>query len=266
MPRTYSICMRMASYRRIFGLVGRQTLVVLLMVAVLAPAGFASHVNMNNDPSALQRCADLWNAMTFRSPKYVDTDAVILAAPCAVRLPYRYNLVGTPATRCKSGDHMITKRPIECVSTTLGFACRVDAYHAYQCAQNASSIRAKATNANINARGLLTLAHPPHVRPSFVPPSWVRNYPHLDGFIQPWTADASRLRSGLRFLHESESGTCGQGSDASGAKGAIRCYGANRVLDPCFPQGSSVGSGVVAACPVAAGSEQFVRFQITGLS
>jgi hypothetical protein len=96
------------------------------------------------------------------------------------------------------------------------------------------------------------------------PLAWQR-YPHVDGFIHPWTS-AGKLRRGLsldkaggpRHYH----GTCFRGTEFTHDTSALRCV-SDVQFDPCFPPTAGWNrSGAIVAC-AGAGSTRFWRFAIT---
>jgi hypothetical protein len=114
-------------------------------------------------------------------------------------------------------------------------------------------------NATINGRGVLKLdtalagTHP-------TPPLAWHRYPHLDGFILPWTA-SGKLRPGLRFRGLGK-GRCFRVDET--ARSAISCLTpTGGRFDACFPQRRTWRAGDLAACGTLADT-RFVRWTITG--
>jgi hypothetical protein len=116
-------------------------------------------------------------------------------------------------------------------------------------------------NAAISRRGVLKLDSPLKGTHSTSPLAWQR-YPHVDGFIEPWTA-GGKLRAGLRFKGEGR-GRCFRVDET--ARSALSCL--RRTLaryDACFPQRRHWQAGDLAACG-SLGHTSFVRWTITGHS
>jgi hypothetical protein len=91
------------------------------------------------------------------------------------------------------------------------------------------------------------------------PLAWQR-YPHIDGFVEPWTS-SGKLRPGLRFEGEGR-GRCFIVDET--VRCGISCL--RRTLsryDSCFPQRQSWRAGDLAACG-GLGDTRFVRWTITG--
>jgi hypothetical protein len=113
-------------------------------------------------------------------------------------------------------------------------------------------------NATIDERGVLELDSPlkgTHPTPSL---AWQR-YPHVDGFVEPWTA-SGKLRPGLRFTGEGR-GPCFVVSET--ARSGISCILPTLGrYDACFPQRRHWRVGDLAACGDL-GHTNFVRWTIT---
>jgi len=97
------------------------------------------------------------------------------------------------------------------------------------------------------------------------PLAWQRRYPHVDGFILPWTRDG-RLRPGLSFIETGPTrhlrGGCSRGSEHVVPKGSLRCV-SDVQLDPCFAPTAHWGHpGGIVACGYP-GWTKFSRFVIT---
>jgi hypothetical protein len=143
--------------------------------------------------------------------------------------------------------------------------CREDDSGGYACPLITSDGMPPLTNANgrTKQRGAIKLAAPVSgTRPTPLL-SWQRRYPHIDGFILPWT-QAGELRSGLRFV-ATEHGACGPSVETRAPKRAVRCVDGNTGAwtEPCFPQRQNFRVGNLAAC-AAPGLTTFVRWQISG--
>ena len=119
-------------------------------------------------------------------------------------------------------------------------------------------------NGRTDRRGTLTLDHPLAGTHPARPLAWQVRYPHVDGFILPWTRTGS-LRPGVSFNQDGGArhyrGTCSLGSQHTHAKGALRCY-SDVQFDPCFaPPGNWNRRGAIVAC-ASAGWTSFGRFVI----
>jgi hypothetical protein len=144
--------------------------------------------------------------------------------------------------------------------------CSIDAVGGYECPLVTSDGMPPLRNKNgtTDRRGVLTLDVPlegTHVTP---PLAWQRRYPHVDGFILPWTR-AGTLRQGLSFDQAGgarhDRGTCSRGSQQTVAKAALRCF-SDVQFDPCFaPAGGWNHRGAIVAC-ASAGWTRFGRFVI----
>jgi hypothetical protein len=170
-----------------------------------------------------------------------------------------------PKTGC-SGEAVMPGHPRYCVYTETTNVCVINAVGAYVCSRIADGgSRLGHKNATTNAHGVLKLdVLPTGTRPTS-PLAWQR-YPHVDGFIKPWTA-AGKLRHGLTLNRGSgearhSRGRCFRGSYFMHEKSALRCV-SNVQLDPCFAPGADWNHrGVVVVCG-APGSTTFWRFTIT---
>lgn len=96
------------------------------------------------------------------------------------------------------------------------------------------------------------------------PLAWQRRYPHVDGFILPWTRDG-QLRPGLSFIRTEGAqhlrGSCSPGSEHIVPKASLRCV-SDLQLDPCFaPSAHWNHRGTVVACG-SPGWTHFSRFVI----
>lgn len=119
-------------------------------------------------------------------------------------------------------------------------------------------------NGRTDRRGVLKLDVPLKGTHATPPLPWQRRYPHVDGFILPWTR-AGKLRAGLRFAGLTERGKCGHWVEHRVPRSAIRCVDARTggIDDSCFPQRRTFRAGDVAACG-APGDTTFTRWLITG--
>jgi hypothetical protein len=122
----------------------------------------------------------------------------------------------------------------------------------------------KAANGKTDRRGLLKLDVPLQGTHATPPLAWQHRYPHVDGYILPWT-EAGALRPGLSFDQAGGAqhyrGTCSRGSQQTGAKGALRCH-SDVQFDPCFAATANWNRrGAIVAC-ARSGRTNFGRFVI----
>jgi hypothetical protein len=98
--------------------------------------------------------------------------------------------------------------------------CQIDARGGYECPLVTSDGMPPLRNQNgtTDRRGVLKLDVPLKGTHATPPLAWQRRYPHVDGFILPWTR-AGRLRNGLRFDRVVEArhlrGACSPGRSTS---------------------------------------------------
>jgi hypothetical protein len=252
---------------------------VVIFSGGLGSATWASSKNPAMSPAqALRTCVDRWNQdnMLGWGPTLVSVSVRRLDAReqnhvglydhlrrCTVSLA-----VFAPRdsrTGC-SGYAAMPGHLKSCVSTQTTFVCVVNTVGGYECsryADGAPSLRNK--NATTDERGVLTLDAPLTGTHATAPLAWQRRYPHIDGYIHPWT-NAGQLRRGLTFDQAGGSdhsrGTCSRGSEQTHDKSALRCF-SDVQFDPCFaPAANWNRRGVVVAC-ADAGWTTFVRFVIT---
>jgi len=115
-------------------------------------------------------------------------------------------------------------------------------------------------NARIDAHGVLTLDQPLKGTHPTPPLAWQR-YPHLDGFIEPWTADG-KLRAGLRFDSVGRGRCFVVDETAVAAISCLTLTGGQARYEACFPQWQNWLPGELAACG-GLGSTRFLRWTIT---
>ena len=158
-------------------------------------------------------------------------------------------------------------RPKVCVERRSTYVCVINGFGAFACPTNAEGSPPLANeNATTDGRGVLRLEVPSRRTHATPPLPWQRRYPHVDGWIEPWTS-SGKLRPGLRFaIRYSGGGSCSRGSEQTVAKAAVRCFWVVRsaIVDPCFPQRAEWRHrGAVLACATAPGRTVFGRFVIT---
>ena len=142
--------------------------------------------------------------------------------------------------------------------------CRIGASGGYDCPLITSDgmPALRSPNGRTDRHGVLILDAPLRGTHATPPLPWQRRYPHVDGFILPWTR-SGRLRSGLRFVG-SERGTCGSFVEHRAPRSAVRCVDSRTAAytEPCFPQRRNFRRGDLAACS-APGLTSFTRWLIT---
>jgi hypothetical protein len=184
-------------------------------------------------------------------------------ARCVVSLAWEFRR--DPKNGC-SGGTVVPGRPGYCVDRSETYNCVINSSGAYACPANAETLRTplRNENATIDARGVLRLETPLEGTHATPPLAWQRRYPHVDGFIEPWTR-SGRLRPGLSFSL-SRHGPCGAGSEEVSDASAFRCRSSPvpEIFDPCFPSRRDWRSGDVAACTNRPGEKTFTRWTITG--
>jgi hypothetical protein len=119
-------------------------------------------------------------------------------------------------------------------------------------------------NATTDHRGVLKLDVPIAGTHATPPLAWQRRYPHVDGFILPWTP-AGKLRRGLSFDRVGEAqhyrGHCFRGSQQTIVKTALRCV-SDVQFDPWFaPTAHWNHPRAIIAC-ASPGWTSFSRFVI----
>jgi hypothetical protein len=142
--------------------------------------------------------------------------------------------------------------------------CRIGDSGGYECPLVTSDGMPPLTNSNgrTDRHGILKLDVPLTGTHPTPPLPWQRRYPHVDGFILPWT-QGGRLRSGLRFAR-TERGACGSFVETRVPRSAVRCVDGRTAAytEPCFPQRRNFRAGDLAAC-TGPGLTSFTRWQIT---
>jgi hypothetical protein len=218
------------------------------ILAVLLAALAAPHAQ------ALRTCADRWNQanMLGWGPARA---SVTIRRPDAVE-------------RRQLGD--LTRGAPRCLVVLAAGAgstwiCELNPVGAYYCPIRHEPMyrRLRNENARIGRRGVLQLEIPLAGTHTAPPLAWNR-YPHVDGFIHPWTR-AGKLRKGLRLEQPGAArhslGICMRGSEITFDRVALRCV-SDVQLDPCFPRTRDWNRrGAVVACG-APGYRTFDRFVV----
>jgi hypothetical protein len=156
--------------------------------------------------------------------------------------------------------------PKFCVSTQTTFVCVINTVGGYECTRYADgSPPLRNENATTDKRGVLTLDVPLTGTHATPPLAWQRRYPHIDGFIDPWTR-AGKLRRELTFEQAGAPrhyrGKCFHGSEFTFETSALRCV-SDVQFDPCFGATADWNHrGAVVAC-ASPGSTTFGRFVIS---
>ena len=143
--------------------------------------------------------------------------------------------------------------------------CRIGDTGAYDCPLVTSDGMPPLMHVNgtTDKRGVLTLDAPLTATHATPPLAWQRRYPHVDGYILPWTR-AGKLRPGLRFAG-AERGRCGPWVEHVLPRSGMRCVDSRTYSysEPCFTQRRNFRAGDIAACS-GPGSSTFVRWRISG--
>ena len=230
------------------------------LVVVLGGGSSWVRAAPSTDPAAssaqaLRTCVDRWNqdnmvswgSMSVRiSIRGLDArERSVLSIPNPAQRRCTLSLAGRP------GDS--------------SWICRIGDTGGYECPLVTSDgmPRLRNTNGRTDHRGVLKLDVPLKGTHATPPLPWQRRYPHVDGFILPWTRPG-KLRSGLRFV-VTERGSCGFWSEHRVPRSALRCVDSRTaaITDPCFPQRRNFRIGDVAACD-APGYTSLIRWVITG--
>jgi hypothetical protein len=217
----------------------------LLLVAALALA--AGCGRKSSDPQTLRTCVDRWNQANMLG-----------WGPASVNVAFR-----RPVAKEHSSIELSSRR--QCIVSIDAYrgtwTCVLASSGAYWCPPRHEPTGPPLTdkNATIDGRGFLELDSPlKGARPT--PPLEWQRYPHVDGFIEPWTS-SGKLRPGLRVKGEGR-GRCFVVDET--VRSGISCL--SRTLmryDACFPQRHSWRAGDLAACG-GLGDTRFVRWTITG--
>jgi hypothetical protein len=215
------------------------------------------------DAQALRTCADRWNQgnMLGWGPTLAIVGVALRrveageASRCVVALAVSYKRSGS---RCQ--DQLVPGHPDFCFRRSQTYVCVMTHVGAYVCPPNAEgSPPLRRQNAKVDERGVLTLDVPLRATHATPPLAWQR-YPHVDGFVEPWTSGGA-LRAGLRFKGSGR-GPCFVVAET--VTSGISCL-TNTGLryNACFPQRPNWRAGGLAACGEL-GDTRFVRWTITG--
>jgi hypothetical protein len=215
------------------------------------------------DAQALRTCADRWNEDNMRgwgptlanvgvAARRVETGE---ASHCVVALAVSYKRSGG---RCY--NRPVPGHPRFCFRRSQTYVCVLAHVGAYTCPPNAEgSPPLRMEDAKVNERGVLTLEISLRGTRSTPPLAWQR-YPHVDGFVEPWTS-SGKLRAGLRF-DSSGRGRCFVVAET--VTSGISCLTRRgERYDACFPARRHWQAGDIAACGELGGT-RFTRWVITG--
>jgi len=226
---------------------------------------------------ALRTCVDRWNQNNMRGwgPALVavafrrvdaghlrEVGVTGFAQPhCVVALATEYR---RDAKHGCAGGAAVARRPGYCVDRSESSICVLGSDGAYACPTNADTLRTplRTQNGTTDARGVLTLATSLAGTHATPPLAWQRRYPHVDGYVEPWSSNA-KLRAGLAF-RGSRHGPCFAGSAEVQAAAALSCSSrpTPAVYDPCFAARPGWKAGDLAACS-GPGQTTFLRWEIT---
>jgi len=233
---------------RIAGLAGKASTVSFLLTGGLLSCG----AHGTKVTQAVRTCADRWNQ-----------SEMMTWGPAPANVAFR-----RPLAKERESIYKLSSRRRCIIAIAAGggtWTCLLAGTGAYACVvrHEASGPPLKAlggANARIDKVGVLRLANPGGTHPAR-PLSWQR-YPHLEGFIEPWTS-RGRLRPGLRFDGVAR-GPCTIAEEA--VITGIRCQNLRKRLgsDACFPRRPAWRVGDLAACGLEAGGRRFLKWRITG--
>jgi hypothetical protein len=205
---------------------------------------------------ALRACVDRWNQGNMLSWRSMSVRIAIRRLDARERSILSGPDPGPP--RCTLS---LAGRPGQ-----DSWICVIDAAGGYECPLVTSDGMPPLRNENgaTDGRGILKLDVPLTGTHATPPLAWQRRYPHVDGFILPWTR-AGTLRRGLSFDvaggPRRSRGTCFRGSQQTVAKAALRCA-SDVQFDPCFaPAANWNHRGAIVACAYPAWT-RFSRFVI----
>jgi hypothetical protein len=162
-----------------------------------------------------------------------------------------------PKTGC-AGARPLPGHAGYCVNSNQTLICYINPFGAYECTwiADGSPPLGKA-NGRMDARGVLTLTVPLAGTHPTPPLPWERRYPHVDGWIDPWTTSHT-LRRGLRFAWTLSGRCVSRAYEGVFPAGTLRCLPTASVdiYQPCYRQRRG---GRVVACAGAPGDTRFTR-------
>jgi hypothetical protein len=217
-----------------------------LLVLLLAAGTVAGSKERAPGAQAVRTCADRWNQSNM-----------VGWGPAAVNVGFR-----RPVAEERRSIELSRRR--QCiVAIDVGdgsWTCVLAGSGAYWCPPLHEPTGPRMTkNARLDKYGFLALERPLKGTHATPPLPWHR-YPHVDGYIQPWTS-GGKLRPGLRFKGKGR-GRCFLVSET--AYSALSCLlpdlGRN---EACFPRRRDGHRGELAACSYGPGDSTFTRWTIT---
>jgi hypothetical protein len=215
----------------------------LLMAGLLLAAACA---HTSSAAPSLRTCVDRWNQGNM-----------ISWGPVSANVAFR-----RPLPKERSSIEL-SPHPQCIVAVAFGrgtLTCVLTGQGAYWCPPlHEATGPALRKNAMIDRRGVLTLDHPLKGTRPTPPLSW-QHYPHVDGFVEPWTPSGT-LRTGLRFIGRGRGGCVVVDETAVSGISCLMRNGGR--YDACFPQWQEWLPGELAACG-GVGGTRFVRWTITG--
>ena len=215
-----------------------------LLLAGPLPAAAPGHPT--SAAQTLRTCVDRWNQANMAS-----------WGPVGANVAFRRPLAS-------ERSHIELSRRRQCI-VAVGFGrgtltCVLTGSGAYWCPPlHEATGPVLKRNARIDGHGVLVLDRPPKGTRPTPRLAWQR-YPHLDGFVEPWTYFGT-LRAGLRFTRAGRGGCVVVDETAISA---ISCITPDLGrYEACFPQWPNWQAGDLAACG-GLGDTRFVRWTITG--
>jgi hypothetical protein len=229
-------------------------LVVAALVAASCGSGHSSTAAVTHASQALRTCVDRWNQDNMVGYRYRHGDVEV-----ALVRPWRLLSLATGERgrdkRCILMLGPEKAHPVYCVLARSG---------AFYCPYSPiEGPRRTTTNATLGKSGVLTLHMSLAGTRAAAPLAWQR-YPHVDGYIHPWTRDG-RLRTGLRLrAWKLGHGPCHTGTEEIPDPAAIQCVVGRTMghTGPCYPEKRHWGPGDIAACGGV--GPTFYRWRITG--
>lgn len=228
--------------------------VVVSGLGIGQTSAVASTGHAATSAQALRTCVDRWNQNNMVSWGSMSVRISIRGLSprerSALSIPKPAQRLCTVSLASRPGDN--------------SWICRMDTEGGYDCPLVTSDGMPPLRNANgrTDSRGVLELAVPLTGTQATPPLAWQRRYPHVDGFILPWTR-SGKLRSGLRFV-ATERGRCGFWVEHRLPRSAGRCVtSTGAIAEPCFPQRQTFRAGDLAACG-GPGDTRLVRWKTAG--
>jgi hypothetical protein len=223
-------------------------------------AGDALSRSVASPAQALRTCVDRWNQ-----------DDMLGWGSMSVRIAVRaLNVRERTEVSFGNDDERRCTVSMARRSGENSWICRINNTGGYECPLVTSDGMPPLSDPNgrTDRRGVLTLGVPLKGTLATPPLAWQR-YPHIDGYVEPWSA-SGQLRRGVRFASTAR-GWCGQGSESAiGGSQSLsellfRCgpLSYRWRADPCFAKRRPVRPGDIVACAGPPGSTAFLRFKVT---